>query len=79
MANCARCGSTSFKYEEFKPDGCNFKHGFIVCANCGSVAGLVSRHDIPTMIENIGNAVSSFEERLSRIERLLLKLGQVDK
>lgn len=79
MANCIKCGNSSFKYEELTPSGSKFPQGFIVCSQCGAVAGLVSPHNLPTAISNVGNMVSALEDRLLRIERLLLSLGQADK
>jgi len=73
MASCSKCLNTSFKYEEHTPNGSKFPQGFIVCSSCGVAVGLVSPHNLPTMMEKLNCSVG---ERLERIERLLLSLGQ---
>ena len=74
MATCQKCSNSSFKYEEHTPQGSRFKQGFIVCSQCGAAVGLVSPHNLPTAIENVGRMVSVLEDRIIHLEKMILDL-----
>ena len=59
QSTCVKCGNKSFEFKEVEVFGSNYKKGFIQCASCGGVVGVVS-------IVNTNALIRELAEKLGR-------------
>ena len=53
VSTCPKCESTVFEIKEHEPRGSSFKYGFVQCAACGAVVGVMDFFNIGGMLQSL--------------------------
>jgi RNase P subunit RPR2 len=54
-SRCPKCESVNFEAVEAWISGASWPYMFIQCGSCGSVVGVLERHYIPNMLQQIAD------------------------
>jgi hypothetical protein len=63
---CSKCENTSFKLQEFSPNGTNFKLNAIQCTKCKTPFAVV--HNTAALLQQQAIQIASLEKKLSSME-----------
>ena len=63
---CCKCENTSFKVQEFSPNGTNFKLNAIQCTRCKTPFAVV--HNTAALLQQQAIQIASLEKKLSSME-----------
>ena len=68
-STCSKCSNTSFEVVTVDStnrmvSGTKFKYQFIQCASCGTVVGVLERHNITTQLNQIKELLAELKAQI---------------
>jgi len=64
IPSCSKCGHEFFGGSSIEPNGLSYRVNVIFCLKCGTIAGVLDRIDIGSIIQDMEEKLEDMEHKI---------------